>query len=180
MRQTAPQFSAGVQQTEVSAQARPTQAIWPMRQVRAMVTTTCRFIARARSKGPWPPSVSDEKTATSWGASLEPRAGREARLAREGEQTAQTVMWAAQRTPLKGGTETQDPMKKFMRQVAGAFADLEKAHLVGRLKAPATASATSGQMRGPQAPRRNPTQSRLDGQAPAPRLAAHGRMSVAA
>jgi len=26
-------------------------------------------------------------------------------------------------------------MKKFMRQVAGAFAELEKAHLVGRLKA---------------------------------------------
>lgn len=31
-------------------------------------------------------------------------------------------------------TDTQDPMKKFMRQVAGAFAELEKARLVGKLK----------------------------------------------
>jgi DNA invertase Pin-like site-specific DNA recombinase len=31
-------------------------------------------------------------------------------------------------------TETSDPMKKFMRQIAGAFAELEKARLVGKLK----------------------------------------------
>ena len=31
-------------------------------------------------------------------------------------------------------TETEDSMKKFMRQIAGAFAELEKARLVGKLK----------------------------------------------
>jgi DNA invertase Pin-like site-specific DNA recombinase len=31
-------------------------------------------------------------------------------------------------------TETQDPMKKFMRQLAGAFAELEKARIVDKLR----------------------------------------------
>ena len=31
-------------------------------------------------------------------------------------------------------TETEDSMKKFMRQIAGAFAELEKSRLVGKLK----------------------------------------------
>jgi DNA invertase Pin-like site-specific DNA recombinase len=31
-------------------------------------------------------------------------------------------------------TETQDPMKKFMRQLAGAFAELEKTRIVDKLR----------------------------------------------
>jgi DNA invertase Pin-like site-specific DNA recombinase len=31
-------------------------------------------------------------------------------------------------------TDTSDPMKKAMRQIAGAFAELEKARLVAKLK----------------------------------------------
>ena len=57
-------------------------------------------------------------------------------------------------------TDTSDPMKKAMRQIAGAFAELEKARLVAKLQA-AHASASAprkqarhdrrpGQVRGPQ------------------------------
>ena len=45
--------------------------------------------------------------------------------------------FAGEKSPTMGGcglTDTSDPMKKAMRQIAGAFAELEKARLVAKLK----------------------------------------------
>ena len=53
-------------------------------------------------------------------------------------------------------TETEDSMKTFMRQIAGAFAELEKARLVGKLKhARERIRKERRQMRGAEGARRD-------------------------
>jgi hypothetical protein len=49
-------------------------------------------------------------------------------------------------------TDSSDPSRKMMRQIAGSFAEYEKARLVAKLMARANASGSHGQVRRSQEP----------------------------
>ncbi len=67
-------------------------------------------------------------------------------------------------------TDSSDPSRMMMRQIAGSFAQYEKARLVAKLRAARERTPGDRQMRGPQELGRDQSRTGARGQAAAPSL----------